>query len=315
MGISGNQLRAFVLALIAAKAAVPAHAQTRADWPADCRLEQVAQVPMSLNTGHVVIPASANGKDLTLGIDTGGYGTSLSKAGIARLGLTYAARLGAIIPAGGGAWFSEGDVHLGSLRIGDLELDRMYLPEMDALPAADGLIGPDILNKYDVELDFSGKIFRLFKTHPCADHAVTWTSSYTVLPFTLTQNGHVRVRVTLDGQDADAILDTGAPISVLSTQDANSMFRLNGNSAGVEAVNPVSGPAWGRPAKAYATTFKTLTIGGVTVQGPRMELIEGHNFLGHDFARLVLGNDVLSRFHLYIAYRQQKLYLTDAAAH
>jgi hypothetical protein len=46
-----------------------------------------------------------------------------------------------------------------------------------------------------------------------------------------------------------------------------------------------------------------------------MELIEGRNFLGHDFARLVLGNDVLSRFHLYIAYRQQKLYLTDADAH
>ncbi|HEY5084128.1 MAG TPA: retroviral-like aspartic protease family protein [Rhizomicrobium sp.] len=269
---------------------------------------------MTLKTGHVVIPASANGKDLTLGIDTGGYGSSLSKAGIARLGLSYAARLGTLVPAGGGAWISEGDVHLDSLRIGDLELDRMYIPEMDALPGVDGLIGPDILNKYDVELDFGGKIFSLFKTHPCSDRAVTWTSSYTVLPFTLTQNGHVRVRVTLDGQDADAILDTGAPISVLSTQDANSLFGRNANSAGVEAANPVSGPAWGkgRPVKAYATTFKTLTIGGVTIQGPRMELIEGHNFLGHDFAALVLGNDVLSRFHLYIAYRQQKLYLTEA---
>jgi predicted aspartyl protease len=316
MEISGKQLSAaaIVLALMAGQAATPAHAETRADWPADCQLERVARVPMTLKTGHVVIVASANGKDLTLGIDTGGYGSSLSKAGIARLGLSYAARLGTLVPAGGGAWISEGDVHLDSLRIGDLELNRMYIPEMDALPAVDGLIGPDILNKYDVELDFGGKTFSLFKTHPCADHAVTWTSSYTVLPFTLTESGHVRVRVTLNGQDTDAILDTGAPVSVLSTQDANSMFRLNLNSAGVEAVNPVSGPAWGkdRPAKAYATTFKTLTIGGVTIPGPRMELVEGHNFLGHDFATLVLGNDVLSRFHLYIAYRQQKLYLTDA---
>jgi hypothetical protein len=93
------------------------------------------------------------------------------------------------------------------------------------------------------------------------------------------------------------------------------MFRLNMNSADVEAANPVSGPAWGKgiPIKAYATTFKALTIGGVTIPDPRMELVEGRNFLGHDFATLVLGNDVLSRFHLYIAYRQQKLYLTDAA--
>ncbi|HEV7960474.1 MAG TPA: aspartyl protease family protein [Rhizomicrobium sp.] len=305
------------LLVMAASISLPVQADQQDAWPADCKLVPVAQLPMTLETGHVVIPALANGKDVTLGIDTGGFGTSLTKAGIARLGLLYAARLGAIIPAGGGAWVSEGDVHLDSLRIGDLELDRMYLPQMDALPGVDGLIGPDILNKYDVELDFGGETFRLFKIHPCADHVVTWTSSYAVLPFTLTESGHVRVAVTLDGQNVDAILDTGAPISVLSTQDANSLFRRNLNSAEVEAANPVSGPAWGkgRLVRTYATTFKTLTIGGVTIPGPRIDLVEGRNFLGHDFASLVLGNDVLSRFHLTIAYRQQKLYITDAQAH
>ena len=267
---------------------------------------------MTLKTGHVVIPALANGTNLTLGIDTGGFGTSLSKKGIGRLGLPYAARLGAIIPAGGGAWVSEGDVHLDRLRIGDLELDRLYLPEMEALPSADGLIGPDILSRYDVEFDYAGKTFRLFKPHPCAGHAVSWTNSYAVLPFTLTANGHVRVRVTIDGAEADAILDTGAPISVLSTRDAHALFSLTIGSANVEAANPVSGPAWAGPVHAYAATFKTLTMGGMTIPNPRMELIEGRNFLGKDFASLVLGNDVLSHFHLYIAYRQQKLYLSDA---
>ena len=53
-------------------------------------------------------------------------------------------------------------------------------------------------------------------------------------------------------------------------------------------------------------------MGGMTIPNPRMELVEGRNFLGHDFASLVLGNDVLSRFHLYIAYQEQKLYLSDA---
>jgi predicted aspartyl protease len=285
----------------------------KSDWPADCKLVPVAQLPMRLDAGHVVIPAAANGKDLTLGIDTGGYGTSLTKEGIARLGLPYAARLGAIIPAGGGAWVSEGDVHLDELRIGDLALDHIYLPEMEVLPTTDGLIGPDILARYDVEFDYAGKSVRLFKPHPCADHAVSWTDAYIVLPFTLTANGHVRVHVTLDGQDTDAILDTGAPISVLSTRDAQALFGLTTDSAKVEAAGPVSGPAWGGgPVHAYAATFKTLTIGGVTIPNPRMELIEGRNFLGKDFATLVLGNDVLSHFHLTIAYRQQKLYLSGA---
>ncbi|MGH6829369.1 MAG: aspartyl protease family protein [Rhizomicrobium sp.] len=270
---------------------------------------------MMLKTGHVVIPASANGKDLTLGVDTGGYGSSLTKAGVGRLGLPYSARLGAIIPAIGGAWISEGNVHLDNLRIGDLELHGVYIPEMVAFPGVDGLIGPDILGHYDAEFDFGRKIFSLFKPHPCSDHAVYWAGAYTTIPFTLTRSGHVRVPVTLDGQNTDAILDTGAGISVLGMRDANRMFGLAPNSPDVKATNPVSGTAWRRPVNAYIYTFKTLILGGVTIPNPKMELIDGRNFLGNDFASLVLGNDVLSHFHLYIAYLQQKLYVTDAQAH
>ena len=291
------------------------HAETQKGWPADCKLVPVAQLPMMLESGHVTIPASADGKDLTLGIDTGGYGSSLSQAGVKGLGLPYSARLGAVIPAVGGMWISEGNVHLDNLRIGDLELDGLNIPEMVAFPGVDGLIGPDILDKYDVEFDFGRAAFSLFMPHPCSDDAVHWTDSYAVIPFTLTRSGHVRVRVTLDGQNTDAILDTGAGISLLSMRDANSMFGLATHSPDVEATNPVSGTAWRGPVNAYTYMFKTLTMGGVTIPHPRIELIDGRNFLGNDYATLVLGNDVLSRFHLYIAYRQQKLYVTDARAH
>jgi predicted aspartyl protease len=307
------------LAVILPALSLPVHAETEQGpgWPADCKLERVAQLPMTLKTGHVVIPASANGKDLTLGIDTGGFGSSVTKEGAGRLGMVapYAARLGAVVPGLGGLWTSEGNVRLNTLRIGDLELDRIFLPVMVAFPGVDGLIGPDILGRYDVEFDFGGKTFSLFKTHPCSDHAVYWTGSYTVIPFTLTRDGHVRVPVMLDGRNMDAILDTGAGISVMSMRDANDRFGLAPDSPDVEAANPVSGLAWARPVNAYATTFKSLTFGGVVISNPRIELTEGRNFLGHDFAQLVLGNDVLSHFHLTIAYRQQKLYLTDAQAH
>jgi predicted aspartyl protease len=294
---------------------LPVHAETQSDWPEDCKLVPMAQLPMTLKAGHVTILASANGKHLTLGIDTGGYGSSLTQAGVDQLGLPYSARLGAVIPAIGGMWISEGNVHLNNLRIGDLKLDGVYIPEMVAFPGVDGLIGPDILGHYDAEFDFGGKTFSLFKPHPCSDHAVYWTSSYTVIPFTLTRSGHVRVPVILDGQNTDAILDTGAGISVLSMRDANSMFGLAANSPNVEATGPVSGTPWRRPVNAYTYTFKTLTMDGVTIHTPRIELIDGRNFLGNDYATLVLGNDVLSRFHLYIAYREKKLYVTDAQAH
>jgi predicted aspartyl protease len=307
--------RAISAPLILAALIFPQAASAQEGWPEDCKLVRVTELPMTLKTGHVTIAASANGKDLTLGIDSGGFGSSLTKAGVGRLGLSYSARLGAIIPAVGGAWISEGNVRLDNLRIGDLALDGVILPEMIAFPGVDGLIGPDTLSRYDAEFDFGGKTFRLFKPHPCSGRAVYWTSSYIVIPFTLTASGHVRVPVTLDARSTNAILDTGAGISVLSMRDANSMFDLAPDSPGVEATNPVSGTAWGKPVKAYSHIFKTLTIGGVTIPNPRVELTDGRNFLGNDFATLVLGNDVLSRFRIYIAYRQQKLYLSDADAH
>lgn len=294
-----------------------AQAQTEPDWPADCRLVPVAELPMTLETGHVVIPASANGKALMLGIDTGGFGSSLTKAGVERLGVGAldVARLGAVIPAQGGLWVSGGSVRLDRFRIGDLEMDRIFLPEMMAFPGVDGLIGPDILNKYDAEFDFAAKAFRLFKPHPCAKRAVTWTGAYTAIDFTLTRDGHVRVPVTLDGRNTDAILDTGAGVSVLSMEDAKSMFGLGPDSQGVAPGTRVAGLSWAKPVNAYGTTFKSLTLGGVTIPGVRTLIVDGRNFLGHDFATLVIGNDVLSHFHLYIAYRQQKLYFTPADAH
>jgi hypothetical protein len=129
----------------------------------------------------------------------------------------------------------------------------------------------------------------------------------------------MRVSVTLDGRNTDAILDTAAPVSVLSMQDAGSMFDLTPGSAGLEEVTSVSGPRapWWvlaapfRAASAYTYPFKTLTIGGVIIPKPPIELVQGRNFLGRDYATLLIGNDVLSRFHLYIAYQQRKLYVTE----
>jgi predicted aspartyl protease len=286
------------------------------NWPADCKLTAVAQLPMTLKSGHVVISALANGKDLALGIDTGGFGSSLTKAGADHLGMVapYSARLGGVVAGIGGLWVSEGNVHLYNLQIGDLELHNLKLPVMMAFPGVDGLIGPDILGGYDAEYDFARETFSLYRSHPCSDHAVSWTASYTVIPFTLTRSGHVRIPITLDGQKAYAILDTGAGVSVLSMGDANSMFGLSAHSPNVEGTSSISGFSWRKPVNAYGYTFKTLTLGGIALNDPRIELVNGRNFLGNDFASLVLGTDVLSRFHLYIAYRQQKLYVTDARA-
>ncbi len=287
----------------------PAQAQTRPDWSADCKLERLAELPMTMKSGHVVIPASVNGKDVTLGIDTGGPFSSLSLAAAHRIG-----NVG----------------HRDDLRLGDHELDRVYMGWMESFPGVDGLIAPDVLSRYDVEFDFGAGTFRLFKPHPCADRVVTWTGSTTVMRFTLTDDGHVRVPVTLDGRSIYAILDTGAPISILSMQDAGRMFGITPDNVNIEAAKttvsglwsnlhlaPYASGVWNAPSRAvsaFAYPFKAMRMGDLSLSDPPIKVMEGRNFLGSDSASLLLGNDVLSRFHLYIAYHDQNLYITDAEA-
>jgi predicted aspartyl protease len=304
-------MRLVVLAMAALLySSLLAQAEPQNDWPADCKLEPVAELPMRLISGHVTVPGSVNGKDATLGIDTGGPYSSFTKAAIPRLGLEE----------------SVGGVRFESLQVGGLALGRTEVSVMESFPGVDGLIAPDILGKYDAEFDFGDNRFYLFKHHPCVNRAVHWTDTYTVIPFTLSGDGHVRLPVTLDGKNTVAILDTGSPISVLSMQDASTMFGLTPDSANIKAANSVSGP-WSsrlffvvgrsdvpKTVNAYTYPFKTLILGGVTVPNPPIELIQARNFLGRDYAVMLIGNDLLSRFRIYIAYQEQKLYITDAHA-
>lgn len=306
-------LRPIAAALTLAALVIPGAAFGQGVWPQDCKLVRMAQLPMTLKSDHVSIPGLVNGKDVTLAIDTGGYASSLTRTATETLGLVRH-RMNSVIIRDMGGKIADEYVRADSFRLGNMQRDGVDLLVMGSFAGFDGLIAPDILRNYDAEFDFDGKEFSLFKPHPCADHAVYWTASYAAIPFTITGDGHMRVPVTLDGQDTYAIIDTGAGISALSMQSAKRMFGLGADSPNVVAAPPLAG-ASGSQINAYDYPFKTLTMGGLTVSHPRIELTDGRNFLGNDFASILLGMDVLSRLHLYIAYREQKLYITDAQAH
>ena len=295
------------LLVLFAALSLPARAGEGRDGPEDCKPAPIAQLPMTLKYGHVTVPASVNGKEVTFGIDTGGPFSSLTLAAAHRVG-----NVG----------------HRDDVRIGDVELSRVYMAWMDSFPGVDGLIAPDVLSRYDAEFDFGDNMFRLFEPRACADRAAYGSGA--VIPFTLAGDGHVRIAVTLDGRKIYAILDTGSPISILSMRDAKSLFAITRDSADIKAARTTVSGLWNnaflanytygvwdypsKAVKAYTYPFKTIAMGAMSLADPPIELTEGRNFLGSDFATLLLGNDVLSRFRLTIAYREQKLYIADAGA-
>jgi hypothetical protein len=107
------------------------------------------------------------------------------------------------------------------------------------------------------------------------------------------------------------------------------MFNLENTSGGME---PIPGMAPGS-LEQFRYRFKSLSIGGLTINNPLIYILPNlaqqrfhHNHLGMadldpqyaprlDSPDVILGMDVISKLHLYISYKEQKIYLTSADAH
>jgi hypothetical protein len=68
-------------------------------------------------------------------------------------------------------------------------------------------------------------------------------------------------------------------------------------------------------ADAFTHTFKSLSMDGVAMNNPQLIILpdEHSSQLGH-YGKMLLGMKQLSHLHLYIAYKEQILYVTSAEA-
>jgi hypothetical protein len=134
----------------------------------------------------------------------------------------------------------------------------------------------------------------------------------------------------LDGHEFRTGLDTGASFSVLNMEDAQDAFGLTPQSPGIEPGEKLNNDPL---LDNYFYSFKNLALEGVTVSNPRIQLlpdlVKAHLNRSHymearlaafddgepqGLPALVIGYSILRRLHVYIAYKEQKLYITPVTA-
>ncbi len=328
-------LRAHVAAFFAALFfATPAVAE-------DCgRLQLRASLDMTLTRADMILmPATVNGTDMHLLVDTAGGISSLSAKTVKALNLKRQDAAVKALDMRGNA--SRQYVRLDTLALGGLkgrDIDLMILPDPNS--SLDGLIAGDILSRYDVELNFVTRKLNLFSPDHCEGKVIYWpATALAVVPFTMARpargnpdepssikvgpDTHIRVPVTLDGKTFSAVVDTGATLTTMSAATARSAFDVTATSPGAVSLGP-NDPRFGY-------VFHSLAFEGIAVTNPHVlvypDLVgkkdpENANMLGSHITRvddgldpdLIIGMDVLKRLHLYIAYREKMLYLTPPDA-
>jgi hypothetical protein len=148
-----------------------------------------------------------------------------------------------------------------------------------------------------------------------------------IVPFRLDTSGHVSFPMTLDGKRVNAILDTGSTNTDLNLNIARRTFNVDVNAPDVERTGELKG---GFTASVYRRKFKLLTVDGVTISEPMITLLPDLmsttseqrptgslvREIESGTPELILGMSVLSKLHVYVAYKERKVYITavDPAA-
>jgi aspartyl protease len=195
-----------------------------------------------------------------------------------------------------------------------------------------GVLAPDILKHYDIDVDFGGDTLKLFAPDHCFGKVIYWRPDrVAVIPMRVLHSGHIMIQVALDGEPVIAILDTGAFFTTLALPVAQTQFRLHVG----DKDTPATGNLTGKPNSfTYRHVFRSLAFEGIAVSNPTVEVIPdllhqvatdaalpptgtriGDPKKLEGNASMLIGMNILRHFHIYIAYQEQRLYVTPTVEH
>ncbi|HWD26241.1 MAG TPA: retroviral-like aspartic protease family protein [Rhizomicrobium sp.] len=281
------------------------------------------------------VPVTINGVQKLMLLDTGGAMTEVTTEAVDELHL--ARRHGNFrlynIYGESSDQFVVGSLEIGPLKAQGVALavapgDHVFGEDYELA----GVLAPDILKHYDIDVDFGSDTLNLFSPDHCAGKVIYWQPErVAVIPMRVLHSGHIMVQVALDGQPVTAILDTGAYHTTLALPAAETQFGLRVG----DKDTPRSGNLTGKPnAFTYHHVFKSLAFEGIAVNNPQVEIIPD---LLHQVATdaalpptgtriddpkkreanaaMLIGMSILRHFHIYIAYKEQRLYVTPTIEH
>ena len=289
--------------------------------------------------GYMLVPVKIGDAQRLMLFDTGGSLSSIAPTAVSDLHIpTYDSRMKIVGVTG---TVSARSAVIPSITIGNIESKRaqyMVLPNdllrgLSASGAVAGILAP--APGVDIDLDFAAHKLSFFSTDHCDGKVVYWpATAVAVVPMRVAglQPGapgfsteHIIIPVTLDGKQLDALIDTGSTGNVLKLRIAEEIFGVDVKAPDVQPLGQLGKNA---SAQTYRKRFGTLSFEGVTVTNPVMDLIpdEQTRALGDErrtgtltrpvdrgLPDLIIGMPVLSKTHIYIAYRERKVYITAAA--
>jgi predicted aspartyl protease len=278
---------------------------------AECRLKMEARLPLTPFFGHYTTPVNIGGHSGPMMIDTGASKTTIMRSVADTLApQTNHSQAQRVAGLGMENW-SEYERIVPSLKFGTSEWTDLKVLTGNILPprllsaqnAPVGLIGADVLSRYDVDFDFPARQMTLYTAQNCLGWFAPWPGQYYEYFPQAVRRGIFVLPVALNGHAARAVLDTGAAHTMVTRSVAF--------AAGVQPIVLAQAPQrvnMGVQANAFRThlyRFDAVTIGPRTYHHIPLP-VSDRDFPASD---MLLGMDFMHGRRVWISYSSGRVFI------
>ena len=280
-----------------------------------CGLRPRATLPVQFRGNVPIVQGTINGMPASLILDTGATGMALTETALQRFDLqTDQQHVFTSHGIGGQSQAYAGKLH-------DFEIDGIHVPDhpVSVLPntsqiakqhTVDGLFGVSILSVFEVDLDFPHHAVTLYAGRICPTTVMPpWTVPFATVNASGSAKGRFIIPVELDGRQINALIDTGAEASIVSSDVAASLgVTPEVLQAGPHAVLVGTGP---HTATAYAHQFREIRIGNDVGLRPMLLVAER----AEPNIDMILGTDYLKDHHLWLSPYTKRVFIEWTPVH
>lgn len=310
------------LLLLALASTVVAHAE-------ECQLKRYGTVPFETDErAHIYVPVTIQGRKTRLQLDTGAYWSTIRRDLVEELKLPTHRSLDMELVDLSGEKMKDvamaPELVLGGLRYGETEMFISNVDRSIPIEQEGGLLGQNMLQRMDLEIDNAGKTISLFNQDHCKGGGVYWADEAVTLYYkkepAVAELGTRLKRVNknqidlpivlaeMEGEKVSVLFDTGATYTSIDLDVARRRFGITLETPGVKPAGQGYVAAGGL-VDTYSYTIKSLTIAGIHFENVPIRLAKFD-----DSTQVLLGMNEMRHLRIYFAFGEGLVHVTAADA-
>lgn len=277
-----------------------------------CAFVRVAEFPVVFVGNLPLVDVTMNGQKVRMVLDTGAEGSLVFESALDKLNLATDPLVRTLVTGVGGI-SSHNNALVEKLEMGSVSRRNLSISVVAMKPLLNGrtagLLGNDVLERFDVDLDFPHNHVTLYQQRRCPGGVPDWTTPAEALPRPR-QGQALPATVTellLDGVKQNAVIDTGASFSGIDRRGALASGAMEdalgadrqSTSQGINAAVTAVG----------AHRFRSMQVGSETIADPVVLVTARPDMLGNRNFGMLLGEEYIRKHRLWIAYGDSQVFV------